>query len=93
MHSRSCIYLMEDEDTHKKSLELCIADVDYGTNNGNNSLESSIQTMSTYDSMMQTLNDELCNGEIDLLEFEDIDFFQENSRISNRRSSRSRKSK
>lgn len=76
MHSRSCIYLMEDEDTHKKSLELCIADVDYGTNNGNNSLESSIQTMSTYDSMMQTLNDELCNGEIDLLEFEDIDFFK-----------------
>ena len=76
MHSRSCIYLMEDEDTHKKSLELCIADVIDGTNNGNNSLESSIQTMSTYDSMMQTLNDELCNGEIDLLEFEDIDFFK-----------------
>lgn len=79
MHSRSCIYLMEDEDTHKKSLELCIADVIDGNNgNGNNSLESSssIQTMSTYDSMMQTLNDELYNGEIDLLEFEDIDFFK-----------------
>lgn len=75
MHSRSCIYLMEDEDKHKKSLELCIEEVDYA-DNGNNSLESSIQTMSTYDSMMQTLNDDLCNGEIDLLEFEDIDFFK-----------------
>ena len=69
--------------THKKSVELCI---EYG-NNGNddnnspvnsNSLESSI---STYDSMMQTLNDQLnnCSGEnddVNLMEFEDMEFFK-----------------
>ena len=80
--------------TRNKSVELCI---EYGNNgnNGNddnsnspansNSLESSI---STYDSMLQTLNDELNNGNkenkdhgndhdnvIDFMDFEDMDFF------------------
>lgn len=57
-------------------VELFVADID---DNGNsNSLESSMQSASSpYDSMMQTLNDELndvSNG--DLMEFEDLDFFK-----------------
>jgi hypothetical protein len=56
-------------------VELCIND-----NNGNsNSLESSMQSGSSpYDSMMQTLNDELndvSNGDM-MGEFEDLDFFK-----------------
>ena len=41
------------------------------------SLESSMTTMSTYDSMMQTLTDELNDRATDAMdaEFEDIDFF------------------
>ena len=49
------------------------------TNSNSNSLESSIQSLSTYDSMMQTLNDELNNvtGDThDLMDFEDLDFFK-----------------
>ena len=56
-----------------QSLELCI---DPSENNPTTpSLESS---MSTYDSMMQTLNDELNDGlniDPDLMDFEDADFF------------------
>ena len=41
------------------------------------SLESSMTTMSTYDSMLQTLNDELNDRPTDAtdFEFEDLDFF------------------
>jgi hypothetical protein len=69
--------------TRNKSVELCIEDGNNDNDNGNsptnsNSLESSI---STYDSMMQTLNDELNNngnnGNItDFMDFEDMDFFK-----------------
>ena len=53
-------------------VELCIND-----NHGNsNSLESSMQSGSSpYDSMMQTLNDELNDGDM-MGEFEDLDFFK-----------------
>lgn len=68
---------------NEESVELCIET----TTNANDSpmhspsLESS---MSTYDSMIQTLNDELNNGNkenndhgnvIDFMDFEDMDFF------------------
>lgn len=71
--------------TRNKSVELCI---EYGNDDNSNSpansnsLESSI---STYDSMIQTLNDELNNGNkenndhgnvIDFMDFEDMDFFK-----------------
>ena len=67
-----------------KPVELCIEDVTNDSPTNSNSLESSI---STYDSMMQTLNDELNNGNkennddaaLDLMQFEDIedpDFFK-----------------
>jgi len=68
--------------THNKSVELCIEDSNNNDNinspTNSNSLESSI---STYDSMIQTLNDELNNGNnnngnvIDFMDFEDVDFF------------------
>ena len=71
-----------------KPVELCIEDVTNDSPTNSNSLESSI---STYDSMMQTLNDELNDGNkennndttttttLDLMQFEDIedlDFFK-----------------
>ena len=67
-----------------KTVELCIEDVtDMIGSSPVNSLESSMQSLSTYDSMMQTLNDELNNGtanepcdDIDFMEFEDMDFFK-----------------
>ena len=80
---------------HSKSVELLCIEYGNDGNNGNNgkddssnsppisnSLESSI---STYDSMIQTLNDELnnCTKEnnqhvnvIDFMDFEDMDFFK-----------------
>ena len=53
-------------------VELCIND-----NGNSNSLESSMQSGSSpYDSMMQTLNDELNDSNGDLMDFEDLDFFK-----------------
>lgn len=55
-------------------VELCI-DVETSPIAHAPSLESS---MSTYDSMLQTLNDELNDGanvDLDLMDFEDVDFF------------------
>ena len=69
-------------------VELCIEDVTniIGSPINSNSLESSMQSLSTYDSMMQTLNDELNYGttaaanepcdDVDFMDFEDIDFFK-----------------
>ena len=68
---------MKDQTGSIKPVELCIEDV-----TGTNSLESSMQSLSPYDSMMQTLNDELNNvapdnGDTpDLMDFEDLDFFK-----------------
>jgi len=54
-------------------VELCIND-----NCNSNSLESSMQSGSSpYDSMMQTLNDELNDvNDGDMMDFEDLDFFK-----------------
>ena len=64
-------------DMDKESVELCI---ETATNENDSSpmqspksLESS---MSTYDSMMQSLNAELNNANADFMEFEDLDFFK-----------------
>lgn len=57
-----------------EALELCI-DNDDASVTESRSLESS---MSTYDSMMQTLNNELNDGlnvDPELMDFEDLDFF------------------
>ena len=70
-----------------KSVELFVADInDNNSPINSNSLESSMQSLSTYDSMMQTLNDELNNGttaaanepcdDVDFMDFEDVDFFK-----------------
>ena len=62
-----------------RELELCIeTETIHGGDNGNgsspvNSLESS---MSTYDSMMQTLNDELNTNCGEFADVEDFDFFK-----------------
>lgn len=62
----------------KESVELCI-ETTTNENDGSpmhspqQSLESS---MSTYDSMMQSLRDELNNATPDFMEFEDLDFFK-----------------
>ena len=64
-----------DMDMDKESVELCIDATDSPAHS--QSLESS---MSTYDSMMQSLNDELnnanANANADFMEFEDLDFFK-----------------
>lgn len=65
-------------DMDKESVELCI-ETTTNENDGSpmhspqQSLESS---MSTYDSMMQSLHDELNNATPDFMEFEDLDFFK-----------------
>ena len=68
---------------NEESVELCIET----TTNANDSpvhLKSLESSMSTYDSMIQTLHDELNNGNkenndhgsvIDFMDFEDMDFF------------------
>ena len=64
----------QGNDDVSQSLELCI-DVENSPTAQAPSLESS---MSTYDSMMQTLNDELNDGvnlDPNLMDFEDLDFF------------------
>ena len=59
----------------KESVELCIDANDSPTHSPQQSLESS---MSTYDSMMQSLHEELNNANAtpDFMEFEDLDFFK-----------------
>lgn len=74
-----------------KSIELFMEDNSNRINDNDspaNSLESSMQSVSTYDSMMQMLNDELNNGgncnnhangdttHLHLMDFEDMDFFK-----------------
>jgi hypothetical protein len=62
-------------------LELCIetepihGDDDNG-NNGNSPMNSMESSMSTYDSMMQTLNDELNTNYGEFTDVEDFDFFK-----------------
>lgn len=55
----------------KESVELCIDANDSPAHS--QSLESS---MSTYDSMMQSLHEELNNAPPDFMDFEDLDFFK-----------------
>jgi len=65
----------QGNDDVSQSLELCIDMENSPIAHAPPSLESS---MSTYDSMMQTLNDELNDGaklDPDLMDFEDLDFF------------------
>lgn len=71
-------YLNElQENLSSEALELCI-DIE-NTSSPTVQVPSLESSMSTYDSMMQTLNDELndgaCAHDLDLMDFEDADFF------------------